>query len=138
MTEVTFTVPGPPVPKGRGRCLCVDGRPRINTPTDTRVYERVVALCALAAGVKRLAGVPVAVEIVVVVPRRAKTPKSRPGREPAATRPDLDNYVKAILDGVFGAPPMEDGRVVRIVAEGWRAAVGEEPHVEVTIRAVTP
>lgn len=107
----------------------------MRTPEPTRVYERAVSLHAAVAGVRILAGMPVIVDVVVVVPRLARTPKSRPGREPHASRPDLDNYVKAVLDGVFSAEGMEDGRVVRLSAEGWRAALGEEPHVDVAIRA---
>lgn len=135
MSEVRFTVPGTPVPKGRPRCSCRGGTPRMRTPEPTRVYERAVAMCAAAAGVRRLAGLPVEVDVVVVVPRLSRTAKSRPWREPHASRPDLDNYIKAVLDGVFSADGMEDGRVVRLSAEGWRAALGEEPHVEVAIRA---
>ena len=135
MTVVRFTIPGKPVPKGRPRCSCRGGTPRMRTPEPTRVYERAVAMCAAAAGVRRLAGVPVEVDIVVVVPRTSKCRKSEPGRAPHAVKPDLDNFVKAVLDGVCAADGMEDGAVVRLVAEGWRAAIGEEPHVEVTMRA---
>lgn len=133
MTTIRFTVPGKPVPKGRPRCSCRGGEPRLRTPTKTRVYERAVAMCAAAAGVRRLAGLPVEVEIVVVVPRTTRCRKSEPGRRPHAVKPDLDNYVKAVIDGVFGGNGMEDGRVVRLSAEGWRAAIGEDPHVDVMI-----
>jgi Holliday junction resolvase RusA-like endonuclease len=132
---IRFVIPGPPVAKGRHRCRCIGNKPRAYTPQDTREWEQAAAMYAKAAGVQRLAGVPVVVEINAVVPRRKSTPKSRPEREVCDTRPDGDNYEKAILDGVFGLEGMEDGRVVRMTWTKWRAALGEEPHVEVTMRA---
>ena len=70
-----FTVPGPPVPKGRPR-LGKGGH--VFTPDQTRAYERKVALLALAIAGLSLVAVPVGValllwvaaSLVVLVPRR--------------------------------------------------------------------
>jgi Holliday junction resolvase RusA-like endonuclease len=48
--RLTFTIPGPPVPKARARVVTdKQGKTRGVTPAKTRAYEKHVALCALAA-----------------------------------------------------------------------------------------
>ena len=57
------------------------------------------------------------------------------GRIPLISKPDFDNIAKAVCDGITRAGlwtddcRVMDGRVVK-----WRAAIGEAPHTEITIR----
>jgi Holliday junction resolvase RusA-like endonuclease len=82
---------------------------------------------------------PLEVLLVAVVPfregRRRKT--TMPPRIWHATRPDLDNLLKAVLDcaqeaGWF----LNDWQVVRAVAEKCEAAQGEGPSISVVVRPI--
>jgi Holliday junction resolvase RusA-like endonuclease len=128
---VSLYVPGEPVPKGRPRITTRGGKPRGITPEKTRAYEAAVAAVALAKGHWILAG-PLRVEMVAVFtrPRRVKID----GRTPHDKRPDLDNVVKSIIDGL--SRHFDDGQVVELRAEKFYAARGEEPHATIRISEV--
>lgn len=108
-----FVVPGRPVPKARPR---VGRNGAVYTPRATREYEERAASAARAAGIEPLAG-PVAVRAVFFVSGRAG---------------DLDNYLKALLDGLKGTAYGDDCQVVRLEAE-VRACVPGEERAEVEV-----
>lgn len=103
--RVAFTIPGPPVAKERARTVRTrKGKTRTFTPERTETYEKHVGVLAWAATRGRDWAVTGnhAVEIRVFV---------------AADRSDLDNIVKAVLDGCTPALWVNDKSVRRIVAE---------------------
>lgn len=102
-----LTVPGRPVPKARPR---VGAGGRVYTPRATREYEERAAWAARAAGMRPLAGL-VAVRAVFYLSRRAG---------------DLDNYVKALLDGLKGAAYGDDSQVAALEARIISCPPGEE------------
>lgn len=112
-----FTVPGKPAPKQRPR---VGKNGHVYTPRATREYERQVAWAAKAAGLRPLAG-PIEVQAAFCF----------------AGRPtgDLDNYVKALLDGLKGIAYADDSQVVKLAAEVRACAPGEE-RAEVDVREI--
>jgi crossover junction endodeoxyribonuclease RusA len=92
--KVRLEIPGEPVPKGRPRKA---RQGHMFTPERTRSFEELVAWHARAHAV-RLGAAPLAVRI-----------------ELWSTRPlagDIDNYVKAVLDGLVRGGAMEDDRQV--------------------------
>ena len=114
---ITFTVPGNPLPKRR---------PRVNTHTrraysDARTvaWEETVAQYAMVAMVG-LDALPGEVEVELTFRRASRH------------RVDIDNLVKACLDGmnkiVFG----DDHQVRRLVATLDKASA--EPGVDVVVR----
>lgn len=114
-----FTIFGKPAPKQRPR---VGKNGRVYTPRITRDYELKVAWSAKAAGLQPLAG-PVEVRVAFYFAARP------PG--------DLDNYLKALLDGMKGIAYDDDGQVVKLAAEARRCRQGEE-RAEVEVREVLP
>lgn len=133
MSALTFTVPG--APRGKGRPRFFRRGPGIGTFTDdkTAAYENLVALAAAQAhgGAEPLDG-PLAVSLTFVLPR----PKSAPKRVTMpATKPDLDNLVKAVLDGCNQAGVWaDDSRVVVLTAH----KVYGEPCAKVAIVTMEP
>jgi Holliday junction resolvase RusA-like endonuclease len=116
MTPLRFTIPGPPRGKGRPRFKRQKVRAgeivRTFTDRDTAAYENLVCLVARQArrGIGPFTG-PVAVHLIF----RLQRPK-RPEHE-YPSRPDLDNLVKAVLDGCNQAGIwVDDAQVVRIVS----------------------
>jgi crossover junction endodeoxyribonuclease RusA len=87
---------------------------------------------------------PVTVEVVAIHPRPRRCPAGLrawwgPGRVVKATRPDIDNIVKAALDALDAAGVLaDDGQVVRLVAQDWYAAEDEDPAVVVRVWEVSP
>lgn len=133
---IKFFVPGVPVAKGRPRVRVVKGRPMLYTPDETRDYEELVATVAKAA----MAGLPptgaavsVFADVLLPVPAswsKRKREDALAGRIFAKVRPDSDNYLKAIKDGMNGVVYLDDGQSVRSTAQKRYA---EAPGVDVTV-----
>lgn len=112
---VTFTVPGTPQPKSRPRVVNVRGRSRTFTPSRTKAYEEEIAWAAKAAGAKVIDGP------VEVTARFFGTPC------------DLDNGLKALLDGMEGVCYRNDRQVVDVHASVVRR--DPNPRLEVVVRS---
>lgn len=132
---VRFVVTGIPQPKQRPR----QGRSRngvrvFYTPPETRNYETLVGYVArsVMAGREPSSGLLFArLCFFLPVPNRVTAKE----REKAATgvlwasgKPDLDNLVKAVLDGCNGIVFKDDRQVVRLSAE--KRYVTDLPRVE--------
>lgn len=126
---LTFTVPGAPVGKGRPRATAIAGRARLYTPARTAAYEGLVALAARAA----MAGRPllegaVALNVHADCPVPASWSRKRQAEALAGslmptTKPDADNLLKAICDGLNGVAWRDDVQVVDLRVRKRYAAV---------------
>ena len=149
MTVVTFTVPGVPQGKGRARIVKIRGSSRMATPQKTVDYEGLIAYAALQA----MAGEPLIEDaaacnifIYMPVPASWSDKKRRlalEGELLPTTKPDIDNVVKAVLDGCNGIVWWDDVQVVDlrvrkrysgtpcVWVEVWRAAqpLGVPPNI---------
>lgn len=115
---IEFTVKGKPVGKGRPRFTRTG---HTYTPEKTRAYEAAVAWeCRKAMKGKLPSELPqnVSVEVMVKPPKswtKTKT-KNALGGLIAPGRPDIDNYLKAVLDGCNGVAFLDDSQVVAVYA----------------------
>lgn len=132
---IRFVVPGEPVAKGRPRF----GKGRTYTPPQTVAYERSVAWeCKAAmAGQKPLIG-PVGLEVVVWLSIPPSWPRKRKqaalaGSWHATSRPDADNYAKAVCDGMSGIAFVDDSQIVDLRVLKRYA---EKPCVAVTVTSL--
>jgi len=137
--SITFTVPGAPQGKGRPRVGTVSGRARVFTPAKTVAYENLIAHAAQQAMAGRpLIDGPVSCSIAIDAPIPASWSKRKQaaalaGELMPTTKPDLDNVVKAILDGCNGVAWRDDVQVVDLAV---RKRYGATPGVRVMITAV--
>ena len=102
MQQINFTIPGHPVAKARARVT----RHGTYTPEATQNYKSLIQVYARQA----MGGEPPllkGVELKVFIYRKSKP----------ATRPDIDNYVKAIMDGCNSIIWHDDAQVVRLWSE---------------------
>ena len=132
-----FTVPGPPVGKGRPRFVAGQGlaHGRTYTPEATKRYEATVAACA-----RQSLGPPsafpdgpltVAIDATAKRPGRLSRRCDPDGRIWRTTKPDPDNVAKIILDAL--SPWFDDARVVDLRVRSLYAGKGREPSVSVSV-----
>lgn len=124
--QVEFTISGVPIAKGRPRFSARLGRDgkhhaRAYTPERTRTYEEVVREAGRAAmnGLKATSNA-VGLELVVFVPIPASWPKGKRAKAMAGllyptSRPDLDNYEKAVTDGLNGIVYEDDSQICDVI-----------------------
>ena len=116
MLTLQFTIPGPPVGKGRPRFSTAGGKPRSYTPAVTREYEALIAARAAEAMVGRD---PLTTPLTVYIYAFMSIPLSwsKTKRQAALdgvrypTRPDVDNIAKTVLDGMQGVVFENDSQV---------------------------
>ena len=133
--RLTFTIPGPPVPKARARVVTdKQGKTRGVTPKRTGDYERLVSLLALSARNQNY-----------LWPEKDKS--KRFGLlvkvHYSGNEGDGDNYVKSIADACNGVlwvddRQIDDGRWIKAKVERGKDRVEVEAWViEVDSRANT-
>lgn len=137
---ISFVVPGTPVGKGRPKVSTRGGRfARMYTPEKTASYEGLIALAAqqAMAGRPPITG-PADVTIKMVLPIPASWSKKKQaaalaGQVFPTKKPDADNVVKALFDGMNGVVWQDDVQAcdLRVVKR-----YGETPGVAVTVAEI--
>ena len=114
----------------------VKQRPRLGrggttyTPKATRTFQQQVK--SMSSHLDPLDGA-LSMEVLFVYPRLKSTPKSKPSRRLKSSRPDLDNLIKAVTDGLQGTAFHDDGQIAQVTALKLYAGIDEEAHIEVSI-----
>ena len=139
MTNIAFTVPGEPQGKGRARVGTIGGHARMFTPAKTVAYEGLIAHAAQQA----MRGAPplecdcrLEVDIVCSVPAswsNRKRQQALAGFIRPAKKPDADNVVKAVCDGMNGVVWKDD---VQAIEGSWRKTYGHTPGLHVRVAVV--
>lgn len=118
---IEFFVPGVPVPQGRPRFSTRGGYPRAYDDKKSRAWKDAITLAAKTHKVRLMEG-PIEVFLTFHMPRPKGIPKNVFWH---SKRPDLDNLVKAVLDGLQGHAFKDDGQIAMLVAEKkYREPVG--------------
>jgi Holliday junction resolvase RusA-like endonuclease len=135
---ITFFVPGQPVAKGRpiaGRGF--NGRTTLRTPGKTAAYEGLIALAANAAIQAPLQGaielsLTIGVQIPASVSKKRQAAMAE-GRIAPTKKPDLDNVVKALCDGMNGIAYADDAQIVAMTV---RKVYATTPGVAVELKVL--
>ena len=115
--SLRIVVPGEPVAKERPR---VNMKTRtVYTPKTTKAYEQVVALTARAAGVKFGTD-----RLIVDLGFKVTSRKGK----------DIDNLIKAVLDGLMKGGVLKDDRQV-VELHATVEVVDDLPGVTVAVRS---
>ena len=132
----TIIVPGRPHGKARPRFA----RGHAYTPKVTLDYEALVADCYRSAGGEYYgSGEMIRIDIAAFYPiaKRDDPEKQELKRQnlirPCDVRPDLDNVVKIILDGINGVGIEDDHQVVSICANKFYS---DDPRVEFVVSRI--
>lgn len=118
MDSVTLVIPGSPIPKGRARSTRTG---RHYTPAATRAAEAAVrAVWHEATGLGRkphTGPVTVEMEAVFSVPQswpKWKRELALAGSWPHLSRPDVDNLIKLVKDGLNAVAWLDDSQVTNV------------------------
>ena len=139
MMSIMFTVYGQPVAKGRPRFSTRGKFPVAYTPEKTKTYEAEVGLMAKAAmGASKALEGALEAFIYVTFPVPASYSKKRTEAclnetEKHIKKPDLDNVVKSVIDGMDKVVFNNDSQIMSIHAT---KVYGEIAKVEVLVRQV--
>lgn len=141
--EITFEVPGDPVPQPRPRVSTWGGRGRAYTPAGHGIhaYRQAIALVAKTAGwAEGPASGPLAVEIDAWFRRLPShltaAGQVRPKAPAWPPRADVDNLAKGVLDAITdsGAFWVDDDQVVELTVRKAYARPGSPGRTIVTVR----
>ena len=135
---VRFTIPGEPVGKGRPKFTTVGGYPRVYTPAKTTAYENKVKLCYVANCKNIKFGGPLSVVYKFYFPIPKSTSKKQTllmldGKINHTKKPDLDNVIKAVTDGLNGIAFDDDKQIVELHAV---KLYSDKPRAEVEIESL--
>lgn len=136
MSEIKITIEGNPVPQGRPRASTRGGRVNVYDPSNSRNYKQSVAWQAK----KQYKGNPFEGALKVHVDIYRQIPKSTSGVRTERkenkeirpiVRPDLDNYLKSVFDGLDGITWKDDSQIVSLSSEKYYST---NPRVEIKIQ----
>jgi len=136
VTGVSFHVPGDPQGKGRAKIVKIGGFSRMATPQKTAAYEGLIAHAAqqaMAGAAPLDCACAVQLSITLAVPAswsKKKTAAALAGQVLPTKKPDADNVVKAIFDGVNGVVWRDDVQAVDLFV---RKRYGAMPGVQVRV-----
>lgn len=139
INAVCFTIPGEPQGKGRARIGKVGGFSRMFTPEKTVAYEGLIAMAAqqaMAGAVPLKGACVIEVECVVGMPKsmsKKHRAEALAGNMRPIKKPDGDNVLKAVCDGINGVVWVDD--VQAVDSRVWKR-YGETPGVHVRVVAL--
>ena len=137
--QIMFTVYGDPVAKGRPRFAKRGNFVQTYTPEKTKTYESEVAMMAKAAmgASEALEGALEAfIYVTFAIPASYSKKRSEAclsGLEKHTKKPDLDNVVKSVVDGMDKIVFLNDSQITSIHAT---KVYGEIAKVEVMVREI--
>lgn len=127
---VTFTIPGKPFGKQRPRATRMG---RIYTPAETVRFEQVVGQIGIEHFPAPLTG-PVRLTVIATFQTPPSWPKKKRAEHlhrPHCQKPDLDNCIKAIEDGLNRIAWVDDSQVCEVIARKvWGLTAQTVVHVE--------
>jgi Holliday junction resolvase RusA-like endonuclease len=139
--EVCFCVEGIPVPKGRPRFRSFGKFVQTYTDNKTRDFEAKVAETAkVAIGASEPLKTPLKVFLQFTLPIPASVTKKRlksilDGLEVHTKKPDLDNLIKATIDGMDKIVFDNDSQIVNISAT---KKYGTHPQTDILVMEYLP
>lgn len=122
-----------PVAKARPRVTVQNGKARAYTPAKTKQSEWAIKQSFLAtyADAAPLEG-PLELSVLVILPMPKSIPKKRQATAKPTARPDVDNYLKTVLDALNTLAWKDDAQVTSaVIIKNY----GEPPRWMISVHA---
>ena len=132
-----LTVVTPPVAKARARTTMRAGNVRSYTPRKTEEAEWRIRTEWIARHGSTPQFGPLALDVLAYVAMPKSMPKSRRDTALPTTRPDADNYLKTVADGLNGIAFSDDAQLVDMRVQK-RYAIDSPPRWEITLTEALP
>ena len=135
---IKFTVWGEPVAQGRPRATTINGRVKMYDPKKSSEYKNYIRLVASQHAPKELLDGPLRLDVKIYKPTlksfsKKKKEMAEQGVLRPTTKPDVDNYVKAIKDALKNVIWKDDSQVVDLQVSKYYS---EKPRIEVKIEQI--
>jgi len=126
MSKLEFIVYGDPVPKARPRMTKTG---HVYTPARTKQFEFLVQQVWAGQKNRKMMTGPISVSIMFVL-----SPPSNPKKRPHPTgKPDLDNLIKSVLDGLNGWAFKDDSQVTDLICFKRFCGKNEKPKTKIVL-----
>jgi Holliday junction resolvase RusA-like endonuclease len=141
---ITFTASHVPVAqprqrhaiRGSGDKAFASNYTPVRHPVNAFKVEVRIAAKEAYAGLPLLGPLSVRLSFVMPRPKKFNAKKYSTGRLWFDRKPDADNLFKSVADALNGLAYHDDSQIVVVHIYKHYAAVGELPHVEVTIKEI--
>lgn len=136
--KIEFIVYGEPVAQGRPRATTINGRVKMYDPKKSSEYKNYIRLVASQHAPKELLDGPLQLDVKIYKPTlksfsKKKKEMAEQGILRPTTKPDVDNYVKAIKDALKNVIWKDDSQVVDLQVSKYYS---EKPRIEVKIEQI--
>lgn len=133
---IKFTVYGEPIAQGRPRATTINGHVRMYDPKKSRDYKNYIRLAASEHKPEKLLEGPLSMKVKIYRPSlksfsKKKAEMAEKGELRPVTKPDTDNYVKAIKDALKSVIWKDDSQVVELHASKYYS---QNPRIEIEIK----
>ena len=135
---IEFTVYGEPVAQARPRATTINGRVKMYDPKKSSEYKNYIRLVASQHAPKELLDGPLQLDVKIYKPTlksfsKKKKEMAEQGVLRPTTKPDVDNYIKSVFDGLNKVIWKDDSQVVDLQVSKYYS---EKPRIEVKIEQI--
>jgi Holliday junction resolvase RusA-like endonuclease len=120
---ISFSVEGTPIQQGSMKFI------RPGVMIHSRAEELAVWRSNIANAAQKAGCTPIDLPIAITLTFRVKKPKTVKRQYPTVA-PDLDKYIRAVLDGLTNTAYLDDSQVIQITASKVYA---ENPGVDIQV-----
>ncbi|MED4628052.1 RusA family crossover junction endodeoxyribonuclease [Bacillus pumilus] len=138
--KIAFTVYGEPVAQGRPRATHMNGMTRLYDPKKSRDFKQYVKLAASDHRPDQLLTGPLELRVKVYKSTlksfsKKKAAEAERGELRPAKKPDVDNYIKGIKDGLNKVIWQDDSQIVDLHVSKFYSS---SPRIEVEVSTLKP
>ncbi|MFC9657001.1 RusA family crossover junction endodeoxyribonuclease [Bacillus subtilis] len=132
---ISFTIYGEPVAQGRPRATTLNGMTRLYDPKKSRDFKQYVKLAASDYRPAKLLEGPLELSVKVYKSTlksfsKKKTAEAEQGLLRPSKKPDVDNYIKGIKDGLNKVIWHDDSQIVDLHVSKFYS---QKPRIEIQV-----
>ncbi|MEC1627549.1 RusA family crossover junction endodeoxyribonuclease [Bacillus mojavensis] len=136
---ISFTIYGEPVAQGRPRATTLNGMTRLYDPKKSRDFKQYVKLAASDYRPVKLLEGPLELSVKVYKSTlksfsKKKTAEAEQGLLRPSKKPDVDNYIKGIKDGLNKVIWHDDSQIVDLHVSKFYS---QKPRIEIQVKPLS-